>query len=529
MSTPVEGSPADLDPISPAYGSPREKWLITFTVLFGVVMVLTDMSIINVALPHLMGAFAETQSAITWIATSYIIAAVVSLTLAGWLCTAFGRKRVYLACFLVFIGASVLAGAAQTFPQMLFSRALQGIGGGSLIPISLAIVRETFPPRERPMAMAFYGMTLMLGGGSAPVLGGWIIDHYGWPWIFYINLPIGLVGILLVKTYLKDPIYLKRGLKRIDWIGILLLAIGLTATQIVLERGQENDWFESSAITIGALIGVAALLLLVFQQLRSREPVVNLRLLGNGTLAAGCVIGVTLGTTFYGATFLLPQFTQNLLGYPPFQSGMALLPRVFTHVIFMPVAGFLYHRIGPRTSAILGSLFQAWSFYQLSHLSLAAGLSTLAPILMLTGLGLPFIHIAVSTATFDRIRQSDMTEASSLFSLSHHIGANLGYAVMSTVVARRILFHRLNLISHVNVLNSAFLETRLALRERVADGLETSLADDRALALTDSLVHAQSSMLAYNDVAWLLGALSVAAIPFCFLFGRTKPSEDPRP
>ena len=525
MSPSVDGSPEDPNPISSAHGSPREKFLIAFTVLFGAVMVMTDMSIINVALPHLMGAFAETQSAITWIATSYILAAVVSLTLAGWLCTAFGRKRVYLTCFVVFILASVLAGAAQTFPQMLFSRALQGLGGGALIPISLAIVRETYSPRERPMAMAFYGMALMLGGGSAPVLGGWIIDNYGWPWIFYINLPVGVVGIFLVKTYLKDPIYLKRGLKRIDWIGILLLAIGLTATQIVLERGQENDWFESRAITIGALIGVAALLLLVFQQLRSHEPVVNVRLLGSGTLAAGCIVGVTLGTTFFGATFLLPQFTQNLLGYPPFQSGMALLPRVITHILLMPAAGFLYHRIGPRTSAILGSLFQAWSFQQLSHLSLEAGLSTLAPILMLTGMGLPFIHIAVSTATFDQTRQEDMTEASSLFSLSHHIGANLGYAVMSTMIARRIFFHRLNLISHVNLLNSAFLETRLALRERVGDGLEASLADDRALALTDSLVNAQASVLAYNDVAWLLAALSIAAIPFCFLFGRTPRVE----
>ena len=522
MYASVDGSSAHLNPISPAFGSLREKCLIAFTVLFGTVMVMADISIVNVALPHLMGAFAETQSAITWIVSSYIIAAVISLTMTGWLCTAFGRKQVYLTSFLVFIAASVVAGAAQTFPQMLFSRALQGIGGGTLIPISLAIVRETFPPRERPMAMAFYGMALMISGGSAPVLGGWIIEHYGWPWIFYINLPTGLVGILLVKTYLRDPVYLKRGLKRVDWIGILLLEIGLIATQIVLERGQENDWFESRAITIGALIGLTALLLLVFQQLRSREPVVNLRLLDNRNLAAGCVIGVTLGITYHGTTFLLPQFTQNLLGYPPFQSGIALLPRVLSHIIFMPAAGFLYYRIGPRPSAILGSLFQVWSFYELSRLSLEAGLSTLAPILILTGLGLPFIHIAVSTATFDQTRQENMTEASSLFSLSHHIGANLGYAIMSTVVARRIFFHRLNLISNVHLLNSAFLETRLVLRERVGDGLEGSLGDDRALALIDSLVNAQASMLAYNDVAWLLAVLSVAAIPFCFFFPSTK-------
>ena len=527
MSPSVDGSPSDLNAISPASSSTREKWLTAFTVLFGSVMVLTDVSIVNVALPHLMGAFAETQSAITWIATSYIIAAVVSLTMAGWLCTVFGRKRVYLACFFVFIGASVMAGAAQTFDQMLFARTLQGIGGGSLIPISLAIVRETFLPRERPMAMAFYGMALMAGSGSAPVLGGWIIDHYGWPWIFYINLPIGIVGIFLVKTYLQDPVYLKRGLKRIDWIGILLLTIGLIASQIVLERGQENDWFESRGITIGALIGAAALLALVFHQLRSSQPVVNLRLLGNGTLAGGCVIGVTLGTTYYGTTFMLPQFTQNLLGYPPLQSGIALLPRVIAHIMFMPLAGWLYPRIGPRISAILGSLLQVWSFHELSQLSLEVGLSTLAPILMLTGLALPFIHVAVSTATFDRISRQDMTEASSLFSLSFHVGANLGYAVMSTVIARRTLFHRLGLISHISLLNSAYLESRSALRERFAEGLEAGLADERALALTDSLVNAQASVLAYNDVAWLLAIFTLAAIPFCFLFKKVKLEPDP--
>ena len=526
MSPSVDGSPADLNPISATSKSPREKWLISFTVLFGSVMVLTDVSIVNVALPHLMGAFAETQSSITWIATSYIIAAVISLTMAGWLCTVFGRKRVYLGCFLVFIGASVLAGAAQSFGQMLFARTLQGLGGGSLIPISLAIVRETFLPRERPMAMAFYGMALMAGSGSAPVLGGWIIEHYGWPWIFYINLPAGVLGLYLVKTHLKDPSYLKRGLKRIDWTGILLLTIGLITTQIVLERGQANDWFESKAITLGALIGTAALLALVFQQLRSPQPVFNLRLLGNGPLSAGCVIGITLGTTYYGTTFMLPQFTQNLLGYPPLQSGIALLPRVIAHIMFMPLAGWMYPRIGPRISAILGSLLQVWSFHELSKLSLEVGLSTLAPILMLTGLALPFIHVAVSTATFDRIPREDMTEASSLFSLSFHVGANLGYAVMSTVIARRSQFHRLSLISHISLLNPAFLESRSALREWLGGELETGLADERALALTDSLVNAQASVLAYNDVAWLLGALTVAAIPFCFLFKKAKLRTD---
>ncbi len=503
--------------------SPREKWLTTFTVLFGAAMVTTDMSIVNVALPHLMGAFGETQSAITWVATSYILAAVVSLTLAGWLCTAFGRKRVYLVSFLVFIAASGLAGAAQSFPQMIFSRTLQGIGGGALFPISMAIVRESFSPRERPMAMALYGMAIMLGTGAAPVLGGWIVENYGWPWIFYINLPTGILGIYMVRTYIKDPIYLKRGLERIDWVGILLLAVGLTATQIVLERGQENDWFESRYITMGALLGTVALLTLIFQQLRSPEPVINLRLLSDRTLAAGCFIGVTVGMTYYGLTFMLPQFTQNLLGYPPLQSGIALLPRVAAHIMVMPVAGWLYHRIGPVTSSILGLLIQVWSFRQLSQLSLEAGLSTLAPILMLTGMGLPFIHVAVSTATFDRTRQQDMTEASSLFSLSYHVGANLAYAVISTVVARRTLFHRLSLVSQISLFNTAYLETSQALQEQMTDSL-SGLAEEKALALTDSLVNIQSSALAYNDVALLLSLITLAAVPFCLLLRRREKS-----
>ena len=528
MSPSADGPPADLNEMPPFATRPREKWLTSCTVLFGSAMVMTDVSIVNVALPSLMGAFGETQSTITWIATSYIIAAIISLTMAGWLCAAFGRKRVYLSCLTVFIVASALAGAAQSFPQMLFARALQGIGGGSLIPISLAIVRETFHPRERPMAMALYGMALMSSSGGAPVLGGWIIDHYSWPWIFYINLPVGLLGIYLVAKFVKDPVYLKRGLNRIDWIGIALLTIGLTVSQIVLERGQENNWFESRAVTIGALVGAAALLALLFQQLRSTEPVVNFRLLRNSTLSGGCVIGVTLGTTYYGSTFILPQFTQNLLNYPPLQSGIVLMPRVIAHILFMPLAGWLYPRIGPCASAVVGSLLQAWSFYELSQLSLEAGLSTLAPILLFTGLSLPFIHIAVSTATFDRTPRQDMTEASSLFSLSFHVGGNLGYAIMSTVVARRTLFHRLRLISHISLLNPAFLDSQSALNEHLEQGMESGLADERALALTDSLVNTQASALAYNDVAWLLAVLSMAAIPFCFLFKKVKLERDPR-
>src|SRR5712692_2225935 len=261
--------------------SARKKWLVTFAVMSGSFLAVMDVSVVNVSMAHMMGNFGQTLSAITWVATSYSIAEMLMVTMAGWWSALVGRKRLYLASFVLFTLGSMLAGTAHTFTQMLCYRVIQGIGGGSFIPLSQAILRETYPPEEQGMAMAIFGMGVVLAPAMGPIVGGWLTDNYGWPWVFYINIPVSIVGILMVSAFVEDPPYLHRGITRVDWVGIALLTFGLIGMQVVLERGNENNWFHSSWITAGAVITFMALTTLVFWELRVREPIINFRVLRN--------------------------------------------------------------------------------------------------------------------------------------------------------------------------------------------------------------------------------------------------------
>ena len=256
--------------------SARQKWLVTFAVMSGSFLAVMDVSVVNVSMPHMMGNFGQTQSAITWVATSYSIAEMVMVSMAGWWSALMGRKRLYLVSFVLFTIGSILAGTAQTFTQMLCYRVIQGLGGGSLVPLSQAILRETYPPEEQGMAMAIFGMGVVLAPAMGPILGGWLTDNYGWPWVFYINIPVSIVGMVMFSAFVEDPPYLQRGIARVDWVGIALLTLGLTVMQIVLERGNENNWFHSSWITTGTIATILMLTFLVFWELRSKEPIINL-------------------------------------------------------------------------------------------------------------------------------------------------------------------------------------------------------------------------------------------------------------
>ena len=251
--------------------SASNKWLITFAVMSGSFLAVMDVSVVNVSMPHMMGNFGQTLSAITWVATSYSIAEMLMVTMAGWWSALVGRKRLYLASFVLFMLGSILAGTAQTFTQMLCYRVIQGLGGGSLVPLSQAILRETYPPEEQGMAMAIFGMGVVLAPAMGPILGGWLTDNYGWPWVFYINIPVSIVGIVMFSAFVEDPPYLRRGIARVDWVGIALLTLGLTGMQVVLERGNESNWFHSIWITAGAIMTVLMLTTLVFWELRTQR------------------------------------------------------------------------------------------------------------------------------------------------------------------------------------------------------------------------------------------------------------------
>jgi len=504
--------------------------------MLGTFLAVMDASVVNVSLPHMMGSFGQTLSAITWVATSYSIAEMLMITMAGWWSALIGRKRLYLASFALFTLGSVLAGTAQTFTQMLIYRIMQGIGGGSLMPISQAIMRESYPPEEQGMAMAIFGMGVVLAPAMGPILGGWLTDNYGWPWIFYINIPFSIVGMLMVSTFVEDPPYLQRGVTHIDWLGIVLLIVGLTSMQIVLERGQEHHWFQSRGILAGTVVTVLTLASLVVWELRIREPIINFRVLRNIPLSVGAGVGLLFGVVLYGTTFSLPAFTQRLLHYPAYQAGLVLLPRAITLFLFMPLAGWLYNYVDPRLLIMVGVGITYWSFQQLAHLSLNVGFWNLVPILLLMGVGLPCMFVPLSTVSLSTVRRAEMTAATGLYTLSRRVGGNIGYALVATLIERFSGFHREHLRTHISTLSSAYVGYNTALTARLAQQTgDPVAAQNKALMMADSLVNRQAAMLAYNDIAWVFSVMFLCILPFIFFFVRKKaaapatPATTPRP
>lgn len=503
--------------------SAKKKWLITFAVMSGTFMAVMDVSVVNVSMPHMMGNFGQTLSAITWVATSYSIAEMIMITMAGWWSALVGRKRLYLASFVLFTLGSALAGTAQTFTQMVLYRIIQGIGGGSLIPISQAILRETYPPEEQGMAMAIFGMGVVLAPGIGPILGGWLTDNYGWPWVFYINIPVSIIGILMVSTFVEDPPYLQRGIRKVDWVGIALLTIGLTGMQIVLERGQENNWFQSRWITIAALITIVALTTLVFWELSVQEPIVNFRVLRNIPLSVGAAMGFLFGIAFFGTTFSLPQFTQRLLHYPAYQAGLVLLPRAIMLFLIMPLVGRLYNHVDPRLIIATGIGLTYLAFHQLSQLSLNVAFWNLVPVMLLMGMGMPCMFVTLSTVSLNTVRREDMTASTSLYTLARRVGGNLGYALVATLLERFSIVHEAHLSTHISRLNPAYSSYHAALVARlVQQAGEPVAAQSKALALVDTLVHRQASMLAYNNLAWVFGIMFLCTLPLLYLLPRRK-------
>ena len=499
------------------------KWLITVAVMFGAFMAVMDISVVNVSLPHMMGSFSEDLSSITWVATSYSIAEIIMVTMSGWWSTLIGRKRLYLGSFALFTVGSILCGTATSFPQMLTYRIIQGVGGGALIPVSQAILRETFPQEEQGMAMALWGMGVVLAPAIGPILGGWLTDHYGWPWIFYINVPVSAAGILMVATFVHDPHYLRRGVKKIDWLGIALLALALTSMQIVMERGQQENWFDSNKIRYGTAVCAASFLWLIYWEMKTGEPVINFRILRNLPLSLGSFMGIVFGIALFGTTFILPQFTQELLGYPALEAGLILAPRALMLLICMPIVGRLYRHLDARVLVLFGILVTCWSYYDLARLSLTAGFWTLVPTLLVMGVGMPFMFVTLTTLSLSTVQRADMTDASSLYTLARRIGGNIGYALVATLVARGQQIHRSQLVSHITPYNLNLAE----FQHQAADlfghaGLNPAALQHAGQAMLNVMVNRQATMMAYNDVSWILGLLFLVTIPLALLLPSRK-------
>lgn len=509
------------------------KWLIAGTVMLGTFVSAMDISIVNVAMPKMIGTFGVSLDAITWVVVAYNIAEIVLVTMAAWFTTLLGRKRFYILSLLLFTGASVLCGLARSLEMMILARVLQGIGGGGMIPLSQAVMLETFAPEERGMAMGVYMMGVVVAPAIGPVVGGWLTDEYGWPWIFYINLPLGIVGVFLAATVLTDPPRLRRSLTRIDVVGIGLLTLGLTAMQIVLERGERENWFESSFITVTALVAFVALAALVWWEWRVEEPVVNLRVLKNLPFLAGMNLGFIFGLTLFGSLFILPLFLQQLRGYAVFDSGLIQMPRTLIIVLMAPIAGRLYNRVDSRVLIGFGIILVMIGYFMMARFTLDVGGRHMLPALLISGAGLAFTFSTLSAATMRTMPMQWLTAASGLATLARRVGGNVGYAFVASQVLNRTALHRARLVDHLTPYDAGMTQAVEGLTNRLArNGLPPGVAEDSALKLLDGTVTRHATMMAYNDVFWLMGVLFMLTLPFLLLLGshtrhRTQTPAEP--
>jgi DHA2 family multidrug resistance protein len=500
------------------------KWVVAGTVLTGTIMAVLDASIVNVALPSMTGTFGASLEEITWVVTGYILAQVIMMPVTALLSTRFGRRNFYLFSLALFTLSSMFCGVARTLPFMVFFRILQGLGGGVLTIVSQAILRETFPPEEQAMAMGMYGLGVVVAPAVGPTLGGWITDSFTWPWVFYVNVPIGFLSILLVSRFIHDPPYLVRRKGKIDLTGVAFLAVGLGAFQLLLEQGQRNDWFASNYIDTLAVVAAVGLGLFVWQELRSRDPAVNLRLLKNVPFTSATALGAVLGAGLFGTLFLLPMFLQRLLGYTAMLSGEALIPRSLAMAVIMPLGGRVYNRLGPRLLVGAGLMVSAYSFWELSHLTIDTGFWDIFWPQLWQGVGFALIFLSLSTAALAYIPKPEMTQAAGLYNVVRQVFGSVGIAVYASVLTRStIQYHAIlgESITPYHAPARQFLDG--AAGRMMQMGVDAPTAHLMALRVLDLRVTQQAAVLAYNHVFGLVAILFLVSLPLVFLLRSGKP------
>jgi|SRR5579875_478889 len=419
-----------------------QRWMVAVAVLASAIMELIDTSAVNVSLPYIAGNLSASVDQATWVLTSYLVANAVVLPLSGWLANYFGRKRLLMMAVTGFTISSVLCGLAPTLPLLILCRVLQGLSGGSLQPTTRAIMLESFPREERGHAMALWGVGIVVAPIVAPMLGGWLTTDYSWRWVFFINVPISIVGLFLIEAFVFDPPYIRRRSRHVDYQGMILLAIGIFALQVMLDRGQQDDWFSSHFIVATCVIAVAGLLGFAIWELLIPDPVVHFHLFRHRTFATGTLLSMTLFFGLYGSIVLLPLFMQTLLGFPAITAGFWNSPRGIATLFLMPVAGYLIgKRWDMRALITVGLLVTAVGAYMFSFLNLKAGpWNFLAPQLVM-GAGLSFMFVPLSTITVDPIPAAEMNYATSLTTLARNLGASIGISMFTTFIDRRTQFH----------------------------------------------------------------------------------------
>jgi DHA2 family multidrug resistance protein len=499
------------------------------TVMLATFMEVLDTSVANVALPHIAGSLSASIDEATWVLTSYLVSNAIILPMGGWFAMLLGRKRFYMICVALFTVSSFLCGMAPTLGLLIIFRILQGLGGGALQPMSQAILVESFPREKQGMAMAVYGMGVVLAPVIGPTLGGWITDNWNWNWIFFINIPVGILSLTLTSGLIHDPPYLirktfKQGL-RIDAMGLGLLALGLGSLEVVFDEGQKEDWFQSNFIIAFAVIAVFCLVGVVFWELRQKNPVIDFHILKQRNFTLATCSMFVLGFVLYGSTALLPLFLQTLLGYTAMLSGMVLSPGGLAILMCMPLVGRLVRRVEARWLVIFGVTVSSIGLFGMSKFTLGIDFRTAMWARVIQSVGMAFLFVPISTAAFTDIARERTNYAAGLFNLARNIGGSSGIAMVTTLLARRTQFHHQVLTSHLTPYDRAY-QSALAGTTQMLHRHGSSLPDAsrQAQAILYGTVQRQAGMLAFADVFLVASLLFLAVIPLMFFMKHSKRS-----
>ncbi len=506
----------------------HNPWLIAIAVMMATFMEILDTSVANVSLPHIAGNLSVTTDESTWVLTSYLVSNAIVLPITGWLGIYFGRKNLLVMCVSLFTIASILCGMAPNLPFLIVARILQGVGGGAMQPIAQAVLLESFPPSKRGIAMATYGMGVIVAPILGPTLGGWITDNYSWRWIFYINVPVGIAAVLMAEAFIEDPPYIKNAkIEKVDGLGFGYLAIWLATLQVVLDKGQQEDWFASEWIRWFSFISLACFLAFVVRELRTDHPIVNLRVLKNRNFLAGIILITCLGGVLYGTTAALPIFLQTMMGYPALQSGYALSPRGVGALITTAIVGRLIGKVPNRILLMIGFVLLAVSSFWLGLINMQISVWNIIWPSVLNGIAISFIFVPLTTSAMGHLRQEQMGNATGIYNLMRNLGGSFGIAGVTTIIARRAQVHQALMVGHMTPYDPAFTQQLAAAQHGLASSSGSWLAHEQALGLLYNSLLQQSNLWAFVENFRLFGVLCLVCLPLILLFKHVQRGQKP--
>lgn len=499
------------------------KWLVALTVMLPTLIEIVDTSVVNVALDHIRGSLSAGIDESTWTITSYLVSNAIIIPMTGWLSRVFGRKRYLIFSIAMFTISSFLCGSAWNLQSLVFFRVLQGIGGGALQPISQSILLETFPPRQHGMAMAVFGVGIMFGPIIGPLLGGWITDNWSWHWIFYINVPIGVISILLTMFFITDPPYMKRMKMKIDYWGLVFLAIGLGCLQIVLDKGEREDWFESGFIVTLSIISVVSLILFIVVEMFAEHPIVNIRVFKNISFTTGNIVMFFGFFNLFASIVLLPIYLQTLMGYTATLAGWVLGPGGIATMITLIITGRLITRMNPKIILAIGVIVCAYATYLMSKFNLYADFYTVSWPRIVLGIGMGFFFVPLTTLTMSGIKKEEMGNATAVYNLLRNLGGSFGVAFVTTMLSRRAQFHQFRLVEHLTPFDTTYQSAvNRSAQILQYQGFDGSLSQQGGPAVIYKQLLRQASMMSFNDVFYLTSIIMICILPLVLLMKRGK-------